>query len=422
VIKTRLASIAGVGKAEKATPVRTDGRPTLAKRSSRRSLIAVIALALAVDYLVYGIGMTLTPFSPAGISTDGQLAVLTGAYGLGTLMATPLFGYFGDRFGCRRLIIAGALVLGLTTALLAFAPSFTVMIAGRLLQGVAASATWTAGLALVAEHYSGNRVRMMGYALMGSTAGTVVGPALAGALHAIGGYRLPFFAVMAIIAIDLLALIAFIPRDGRNQAPDATVFSLLADRAVLVPAVAVGLAAAAWTVIETLVPSYVAHGGGDPARIGGLFTVTTLIYGACAPLVTWIVGRLGLRRTAVLGGVMMALTIPLIGVSTNIFAIAAATAAAQVSFAILLNPQSAAMGDAVEQRGLHSYCAVYSVYNVSYTVGTIGMSFLAAAILPHFSQHVVLLCLGGVLLLSIPVLLVVRAPADRSAVPSAACC
>ena len=125
MIKTRLASIAGVGKAEKATPVRTDGRPTLAKRSSRRSLIAVIALALAVDYLVYGIGMTLTPFSPAGISTDGQLAVLTGAYGLGTLMATPLFGYFGDRFGCRRLIIAGALVLGLTTALLAFAPSST---------------------------------------------------------------------------------------------------------------------------------------------------------------------------------------------------------------------------------------------------------------------------------------------------------
>ena len=115
----------------------------------------------------------------------------------------------------------------------------------------------------------------------------------------------------------------------------------------------------------------------------------------------------------------MALTIPLIGVSTNIFAIAAATAAAQVSFAILLNPQSAAMGDAVEQRGLHSYCAVYSVYNVSYTVGTIGMSFLAAAILPHFSQHVVLLCLGGVLLLSIPVPLAVRAQADRSPMPRA---
>jgi MFS family permease len=291
------------------------------------------------------------------------------------------------------------------------------MIAARLLQGVSASATWTAGLALVAERYSGNRVRMMGYALMGSTAGTVVGPALAGGLHAIGGYRLSFFAVIAIIAVELVALIVFIPRDKRNQAPDATVFSLLADRAVLAPALAVGLAAAAWTVVETLVPSYVADGGGDPARIGGLFTVTSLIYGLSAPLVTWIVGRLGLRRTAVLGGVVMALTIPLIGFSTNIFAIAAATTAVQISYAILLNPQSAAMGDAVEQRGLHSYCAVYSVYNVSYTVGTIGISLLAAAILPHLSPQIVLLCLGGVLLLSIPVLLAVRAPADRSAVP-----
>jgi MFS family permease len=126
MIKTRSASIAGVGKAEKAAEKPAEAKaPTLAERAPRWSLIAVIALALAVDYLVYGIGITLTPFSPAGIFTDAQLAILSCCYGLGTLVATPLFGYFGDRFGCRRLIIAGALVLGLTTALLAFAPSST---------------------------------------------------------------------------------------------------------------------------------------------------------------------------------------------------------------------------------------------------------------------------------------------------------
>jgi DHA1 family solute carrier family 18 vesicular amine transporter 1/2 len=375
-------------------------------------LIAVIAFTLAVDYLVYGLIIPLTPFSLAGISKDQDLVILAGAYGLGTLVSTPIFGYLGDRFGCRRLILAGALTLGLTAGLLAWAPTFTILITARVLQGVAAAATWTAGLALVAEHYSGDRVRMMGFALMGSTSGSVIGPALAGGLYAIGGYRLPFWVVMVVIAIDLLALVALIPADQRNRVPDATVFSLVNDRTVRVAAVAVVLAAAAWTVVETLVPNHVARGGADPARIGVMFTVTTLIYGLSAPLVWWLVGRIGIRRTSVFGAVIMALTIPLIGLSTQIFTVAAATTAVQIAYAFLLNPQSAAMGDAVEGRGLHSYCAVYSVYNVAYTIGTIGISILAAAILPYFRLEIVLLCLAGVLLVSIPALLALRVPAE----------
>jgi MFS family permease len=374
-------------------------------------LIAVIAFALAVDYLVYGLAIPLTPFSPAGISQHQELVILAGVCGLGALVSTPVFGYLGDRFGSRRLILTGSLTLILATALLAWAPDFSVMIAARALQGASAAATWTAGLALVAEHYSGDRVRMMGFALMGSTGGSVIGPVLAGGLYAIGGYRLPFYAVIAVVAVSLLALIAFVPPDERNQAPDATVFALLSDRVVLTSAFAVVLASGAWTVVETLVPIHVAQGGADPAGIGAMFTITTLIYGLSAPLVMWIVGRIGITRTALLGAVVMALTVPMIGISTNLFAVAAATAAAQVAYALLLNPQSAAMGDAIENRGLRSYCAVYSVYNVAYTVGTVGMSILALAILPHFRLEVVLLCLGGVLLLSIPALLAVRAPA-----------
>lgn len=387
-------------------------------RGPKWTLIAVIAFALAVDYLVYGIVIPLTPFSPAGISKDEELTILSGCYGLGTLLTTPLFGYLGDRFGCRRPMIFGALVLAAATALLAFAPSFGVMIAARLLQGVSAAATWTAGLALVAEQYSGDRVRMMGYALMGSTGGTILGPTLAGGLHAVGGYRLPFYAVLAIIVVELALLIAFLPADERNQKPQANVLTLLGDRAVLVPAIAVVLAAAAWTVVEALVPNHVARGGADPVQIGMLFTLTTIVYGLCAPFVTWIVGRLGMRRTAVLGAVAMAAALPLITLSPNLFAVGAATALVNITYAILLNPQSAAMGDAVENRGLRSYCAVYSVYNVAYSVGTIGISGLASAILPHFNLQVVFLCLGGALLLSVPLLLAVRAPAETIPAPS----
>jgi MFS transporter, DHA1 family, solute carrier family 18 (vesicular amine transporter), member 1/2 len=384
----------------------------VAERAPRWSLIAVISFALGVDYLVYGVDLPLTPFSPAGISKTEELTILSGAYALGSLVTTPLFGYLGDRFGCRRLMIAGALLIGLTTALLMWAPNFTVMIVAHVLQGVSAAATWTAGLAIIAERYSGDRVRMMGFGLMGSTGGAVIGPALAGVLYAVGGYRLPWGTVIAIIAIDLLALIVFVPVDNRNVAPDGNVYALLKDRAVLVAAIAAVFAAAAWTVVESLVPLHVARAGTDPGPIGVMFTITTVFYGVCAPIVAWIVGRIGMRRTSLLGAVLMALTIPLIALSSNIFVVAVPVMVVNFAYAALLNPQSAAIGDAVERSGLNSYCAAYSLYNVVYTAGSVGMSILATAILPHFRPEIVFLCLGGALLLCVPTLLAVREPGE----------
>lgn len=385
------------------------------RRVARLPIIVVIGFALAVDYLVYGIVIPLTPFSPAGISKDEELAILTGCYGAGTLLTTPIFGYLGDRFGLRRPMIAGALLLAAATALLALAPNFGFMVAGRLLQGVAAAATWTAGLAIVAEHYSGNRVKMMGYALMGSTGGSVVGPILAGGLHAVGGYRLPFFAVIGVVAIELVACWIFIPNDARNVPPQANVVTLLRDRAVMIPAIAVVLAASAWTIVESLVPGHVARNGSNPAEIGLLFTLTTGVYGLSAPLVTWIVERLGMRRTAALGAISMGLAIPLVVVSDSIWWVGGVAALVNVAYAILLNPQSAAMGDAVENRGLTCYCAVYSVYNVAYSVGTIFTSMLASALLPHFSSFVVFICVGAVLILSTPILLASKPPQPAAA-------
>jgi len=240
---------------------------------------------------------------------------------------------------------------------------------------------------------------------MGSTGGSVIGPALAGGLHAVGGYTLPFYVVLAIIAVEFVLLLAFLPPDTVSDGPQASVLSLLTDGAVLIPAFAVVLAASAWTIVEALAPIHLARGGANPTEIGVLFTGTTLIYGLSAPLVTWIVGRTGIRRTALMGTAAMALTIPLVAVSYNIFVVAAAAALVNISYAMLLNPQSAELGDIVEGRGLHCYCAVYSVYNVAYSVGTIATSAIASALLPHFSTQIVFLCLGGVMLLTIPVLM-----------------
>ena len=141
-------------------------------------VVGVVAYALLLDYLLYGMAVPLTPHAPANIQHE-QFGLLYGAYAISVLVVTPLFGYFGDRVGARATLFCGVILGGLSSVLFAIGSTFVVLTTAKLCQGAASAASWTAGLALIAEHYTERRVEMMGYALTGSTAGSVLGPLLA---------------------------------------------------------------------------------------------------------------------------------------------------------------------------------------------------------------------------------------------------
>ena len=135
------------------------------------TLVGVVAFALFLDYFLYGIVVPLTPLSPAKVNSEEQLGLLYGGYAVSVLLVTPLFGYLGDRVGARIMMICGVVLAASATAFFGLASNFSLLLAARLCQGAASAATWTAGLALIAEHYTEKRVEMIGYAFTGSTAG-----------------------------------------------------------------------------------------------------------------------------------------------------------------------------------------------------------------------------------------------------------
>jgi DHA1 family solute carrier family 18 vesicular amine transporter 1/2 len=370
--------------------------------------LVVVAYALCLDYLVYGLIVPLTPFSPAGITADAKLSMLAGGYALGVLVATPLFAQLGDRIGFPATMIVGAVLLAFATLVFAFAPNYELMLVGRLLQGAAAAATWTVGLALLAVRYADNRAQVMGYALMGSTAGSVLGPLFGGWLYGIGGYRLPFFVVLGLIGLEIV-LLPTLRRDDVSREPQTNVLAFVLDRSILVPAFAVVLAASAWSILEPLVPNHLRRTtGAGPAAIGAAFAISTVVYGLWSPAVGWIVTRIGTMRTMLIGMVAMAIVLPLIAVLGTLWSCGLALCFVSVAYALLLNPTSAELGDAVERRGGNCYLAVYAVFNIAFSVGTIGSATLAATLLERTNLLVVLLTVSGVLLLAIPALLLIR--------------
>jgi EmrB/QacA subfamily drug resistance transporter len=104
-----------------------------------------------------------------------------------------LGGGAGDKFGRRRLFLAGIALFALASALCALAPSLDLLLAGRALQGVASAMLMPNSLALLGAAFAGEaRGRAIGtWAAAGAIAGAV-GPVLGGWLVELISWRAIF--------------------------------------------------------------------------------------------------------------------------------------------------------------------------------------------------------------------------------------
>jgi predicted MFS family arabinose efflux permease len=364
-----------------------------------------VAFALFMDYLVYGAFQPLTLYSPVKLEGETQFGLLYAAYSIGLLVATPVFGYLGAHIGLKRLMICGVALLATGVLLFWFATDFAMLFLARLLEGGAAAATWTAGLSLIATYHVKRRVEMMGYALMGSTAGSILGPAAGGLLDQLGGYSLPLALMTVLIAIDAVLRFAVLPADKPEGQSTPPLRDLLTDRAVLVPAAAVVLAAVGWSITEPLLPAELGRDGLSAAEIGLVVTLSTIAYGLSAPLVSWVSMRVPIRKVIAAGTLAMALTLPSLSLLHGMVGVTIGLSLVSVAFAFMLNPTTAELGNAVDRRGLTCYSAVYAIYNIAYSLGMMSTDAFASAAASSLGFLPTLLCVGAVLILAVPFLL-----------------
>jgi MFS family permease len=355
-------------------------------------LMAVVTFALLIDYFIYGL---VTPHQAHASDHGG--------YAAGVLIASPVFGYLSVRIGLKRSMICGVALSAAATALFAIAPSAPRLLA-QLLQGTASAATWTAGLSLVARHHAERRVEMMGYALIGSTVGTLLGDVAGSLLQQIGGAALPFLVAGLLVAIDAGLRIFVLPSEWIGSASFAGLGALLLDRSVLIPAAVVGLASLGWSVVDLLLPAELGRAGVAPAVIGLIFVSATIVYGLCAPLVEWVSERASTANIIAAATLAMGLSLPLLGVVQGSVATGAAVCVISLCYAFMLDPTTAELGNAVDRRSMACYSAVYAVFNVTYAIGMMAADAASSAAAAHLSLAQVLLCVSAALVVAAPLI------------------
>src|SRR3954463_10031546 len=124
-----------------------------------------------------------------------------------------LAGSLSDLFGRKRVFAAGLIGFGITSALAAIAPSATILIVARGLQGATGALLVPSSLAIIIANFSGSdQGKAIGTWTAWTGIGFIVGPLLGGALVELGAWR-GVFAINVLPIAVTLAVLARIPAE-----------------------------------------------------------------------------------------------------------------------------------------------------------------------------------------------------------------
>src|SRR5436190_13386196 len=152
----------------------------------------ILASSLAfIDGSVVNVGL---PAIGANFQADAAgLQWVVNAYLLPLSALLLLGGAAGDRFGRRRLLVAGVSLFGLASLACAAAPNLPLLLIARFVQGACAAVLMPSSLAILGKSFTGEaKGRAVGiWAAAGAAAGAV-GPVLGGWLIDAGSWRFVF--------------------------------------------------------------------------------------------------------------------------------------------------------------------------------------------------------------------------------------
>lgn len=190
---------------------------------SGAEFIALIALsmslvALSIDSMLPALGSIAADLG-ARAPNDRQL-VLT-VFFAGLTVGLLVYGPISDSIGRKPTMYIGVALYILGGLLCAFAPNFTVMIAGRILQGFGAGSPRIVAIAMVRDLHGGrNMARIMSFVMAIFILVPILAPSIGQAILFVAPWRAIF---LVLVGIGTIFLCWFAVRQPETHPPEARV-------------------------------------------------------------------------------------------------------------------------------------------------------------------------------------------------------
>jgi MFS family permease len=280
---------------------------------SRRITVAVGVL-MFVDASLY---LAVIPLLPHyvhrfGLSTVGA-GVVVAAYPIAVPVVAIGCIALVPRLGAKRITLISAALMTVATVIFAWAPTASVLVMARFVQGFASGSIWTASMAWVTENApEGRRGRESGIVTGMLSAGSIAGPGI-GALAGWAGQGLAF-GLVAVAALAGVVLTLRAPA-GRDGVADHHLWNALV-RSARQPATGAALAIAtvdllAFGAVDLLVPLHLGASGRSVAAIGLALAVGAVLGALVGPPAGRLVDRVGAPLVGLAAAAMIVL-IPIV--------------------------------------------------------------------------------------------------------------
>lgn len=317
----------------------------------RRLLLLVCAITLA-DTMLYAALVPLLPHyaDEFGLS-KGQAGLLVGAYAAGAVLGALPGGLAASRFGPRRAVVAGLLLMACASVAFGFAGNAWTLGLARLAQGFGSALSWAGALAwLVAGTPRSRRGEMLGTAIGAAIFGALLGPAL-GALAEAAGAR-PVFLGVSGVALVLVAWALRTPPVDAEPQPARAILTALRTPLMLAALWLMVMPALLFGVVSVLVPLELGDAGWSAAAIAAVFIAAAAVEMVIAPLLGRFSDRRGrlLPLRIALGASIVVVTA--LALADRPAALVPLVVCASIVFGAFWGPAMALLSDGAERIGL----------------------------------------------------------------------
>ena len=301
----------------------TTGRRARAADDSRppipRSAWTRLAACTAAAALLQLDGTLITVALPSvarglGVEGSSTSVVLSAYFGAYALVLLP-GGELVDRFGARKLALAGLALFAVGALAGALVSTFGELIAARVMQGAGAGLVSPAALAGAVSGFPPER-RGSALGIWGASAGmsNLLGPLLGGLLTVAFGWRACWWALVPLAALVALGIARLVPAvlhsEPRSNEP---VLNRIVLASTLIAALTFAVMIGAFYIAE----QYLQRVAGFSALgASGALVLVALLVGLAAPLAGKLVDRYGEQLPAILGFIGAGCGLLILGIET----------------------------------------------------------------------------------------------------------
>lgn len=334
----------------------------------------LLFLASAMIFFDVAFFAAIAPLLPDYVDalglTKAEAGILSAAYAAGTLLGSLPAGFVASRMGPRRTVIAGLLILGVSSFVFGFGDEIVLLDAARFVQGIAGALIWAGALTwLITTAPEERRGSVIGTALGTAVAGALLGPVLGAAAGEVGTEIV--FSSVLLITVALALAAARLPetRVPERQTRGEVMRTLLS-RPVVESALFVAVPSVMFGAIEVLVPLRIDDLGGGHLVIAGGFVFGAGIEAILAPRAGRLSDRVGRRLPYTVGLSICAVAMVVIALVPDLEQVIGGLILTSVGAGLCFAPALTLISDVAESTSLHQGFAA-GLSNMAWALGQV---------------------------------------------------